>query len=90
MKKSALIGIVILAGAISAGCSPTTGSSTGDGAVVGGLAGGAIGGLATGTWGGAAVGAGVGAVTGAIIADARTNRCYWVDRYGRRQYVACR
>jgi len=88
MKKSALVVSLALAGAVLAGC--TTGSRTGDGAVIGGVTGAAIGGAATQSWGGAAVGAGVGAVTGAIIADATSNRCYWVDRYGRRHYVSCR
>lgn len=89
MKKSTTLVSLALFGAIMAGCAPTTGSRTGDGAVIGGLAGAAVGGAATGSWGGAAIGAGVGAVTGAIIADA-TGRCYWVDRYGRKVYTACR
>jgi len=89
MKKATTLVSLGLLAAVAAGCSPTTGSRTGDGAVLGGLAGAAVGGAATGTWGGAAVGAGLGAVTGAIIADA-SGRCYWVDRYGRKNYVACR
>ena len=91
MKKASIIAAVALMGAIAAGCStPSTGSAAGDGAVVGGLAGAAVGGLASGTWTGAAIGAGVGAVGGAIIADAASKRCYWVDGYGKRHYVACR
>ncbi|MCX5515600.1 hypothetical protein C3941_06885 [Kaistia algarum] len=89
MKKIPTLVTLALLGAVAAGCSPTTGSRTGDGAVLGAAAGGAIGGLATGTWGGAAIGAGIGAVTGAIIADA-TGKCYWVDKNGRKNYVACR
>lgn len=89
MKKFTTLATLVLLGAVAAGCSPTTGSRTGDGAVLGAAAGGAIGGLATGTWGGAAIGAGLGAVTGAIIADA-TGKCYWVDKYGVKHYVACR
>lgn len=85
MKTSTLVVGVVLTAAALAGCTPA-----GTGAVVGGATGAAIGGAATRSWGGAAVGAGVGAVTGAIIADAASNRCYWVDRYGNRHYVACR
>ena len=77
MKKPVLLVGAMLATAVMAGCSPA-----GTGAVVGGAA--------TRSWGGAAVGAGVGAVTGAIIADAASNRCYWVDGYGNRHYVSCR
>lgn len=90
MKKATTLVSLAMLGALVAGCStPTTGSRTADGAVVGGLAGAAVGGLATGTWGGAAIGAGVGAIGGAIIADA-TGRCYWVDQQGRKHYTACR
>ena len=85
MKKPVLLVGAMLATAVMAGCSPA-----GTGAVVGGATGAAIGGAATRSWGGAAVGAGVGAVTGAIIADAASNRCYWVDGYGNRHYVSCR
>ena len=72
MKRTSLVIALALSGATLAGC--TTGSRTGDGAVVGGLTGAAIGGLATGDAGGALIGAGVGAVTGAIIADATSGR----------------
>ncbi|MBN8999692.1 MAG: hypothetical protein J0H54_09935 [Rhizobiales bacterium] len=89
MKKATTLVSLVLLGGIAAGCSPTTGNRTADGAVLGAAAGGAIGGLATGTWGGAAIGAGLGAVTGAIIADA-TGKCYWVDKQGQKHYVACR
>lgn len=89
MKKSTTIVSLALLGALAAGCSPTTGNRTADGALIGAGAGAAIGGLATGTWGGAAIGAGLGAVTGAIIADA-TGKCYWVDKNGVKHYVACR
>lgn len=87
MKKSSAVVALALAGAVLAGC--TTGSRTGDGAVIGGVTGAAIGGIATGKAGGALVGAGVGALAGAVIADA-TGRCYWRDNYGRKHYVACR
>ena len=75
MKKATTLVSLVLLGGIAAGCSPTTGNRTADGAVLGAAAGGAIGGLATGTWGGAAIGAG---------------KCYWVDKQGQKHYVACR
>lgn len=87
MKISLVAGVVILA-SLAAACSPT-GSRTGDGALIGGVAGAAIGGAATRNAGGAVIGGVAGAMTGAIIADATSGRCYQVDQNGVRHRVTC-
>jgi len=86
MKKSLLI--LLVAGLFTTGC-VSTGSQTGDGALIGAgagaLLGQAIGGNTGATLAGAAIGAGAGALIGNN--EEKKNRRYYRDNYGETYYL---
>ncbi|MBB3656651.1 putative membrane protein [Rhizobium sp. BK650] len=78
--------LLLLSGAIIAGCTPTQ-----QGAGIGAATGAVVGGAVTNNVRGAAVGAAIGGAAGAVIGNVagQPGQCYYRDRYGRRFVAAC-